>query len=82
MDVGGTYRNVLQSLNGEDFDNTYFEYDPRPIEFNPFIVPLGRFGQVAQRRETSFLALFLRSGRATGIPASISPDGPFWPLPD
>ena len=40
IDVGGTYRNVLQTLNGEDFDNTYFEYDPqRPIEFNPFIVP-------------------------------------------
>jgi conjugal transfer ATP-binding protein TraC len=40
MDVGGTYRNVLQALNGEDFDNTYFEYDPqRPIEFNPFVVP-------------------------------------------
>jgi conjugal transfer ATP-binding protein TraC len=40
MDVGGTYRNVLQALNGVDFDNTYFEYDPqRPIEFNPFVVP-------------------------------------------
>lgn len=40
MDVGGTYRNVLQSLNGADFVNTYFEYDPaNPIEFNPFLVP-------------------------------------------
>jgi conjugal transfer ATP-binding protein TraC len=40
MDVGGTYRNVLQALNGVDFENTYFEYDPqRPIEFNPFVVP-------------------------------------------
>jgi conjugal transfer ATP-binding protein TraC len=39
LDVGGTYRNVVQSLNGEDFANTYFEYDPeRPIEFNPFMV--------------------------------------------
>ena len=40
MDVGGTYRNVIQSLNGEQFENTYFEYDPqRPIEFNPFMMP-------------------------------------------
>ncbi len=46
MDVGGTYRNVLQALNGEDFDNTYFEYDPqRPIEFNPFVVPRDASGK-------------------------------------
>ncbi|WP_192825182.1 VirB4 family type IV secretion system protein [Rufibacter sp. LB8] len=40
IDIGGTYRNVVQSLNGVDFENTYFEYDPEnPIEFNPFLVP-------------------------------------------
>jgi conjugal transfer ATP-binding protein TraC len=40
IDVGGSYRNVFQSLTGEDFENCYFEYDPqRPIEFNPFFVP-------------------------------------------
>jgi conjugal transfer ATP-binding protein TraC len=40
IDIGGTYRNVVQSLNGADFGNTYFEYDPEnPIEFSPFLVP-------------------------------------------
>ncbi len=40
IDIGGTYRNVVQSLNGADFENTYFEYDPEnPIQFNPFLVP-------------------------------------------
>lgn len=45
IDVGlgpgqGSYRNVVQALNGADFENTYFEYDPvKPIEFNPFYVP-------------------------------------------
>jgi conjugal transfer ATP-binding protein TraC len=40
IDVGGSYRNVVQSLTGKDFDNCYFRYDPAsPIEFNPFFVP-------------------------------------------
>jgi conjugal transfer ATP-binding protein TraC len=40
IDIGGSYRNVVQSLNGADFENTYFEYDPQtPIEFNPFLLP-------------------------------------------
>ena len=40
LDVGGTYRNTVQALNGDDFERTYFEYDPQnPIEFNPFLVP-------------------------------------------
>ncbi|GAA4364162.1 TraG family conjugative transposon ATPase [Hymenobacter saemangeumensis] len=40
IDIGGTYRNVFQSLTGPDFENTYFEYDPQnPIEFNPFLLP-------------------------------------------
>lgn len=40
IDVGGSYRNVCQSLTGVDFVNTYFEYDPQnPIEFNPFFLP-------------------------------------------
>jgi conjugal transfer ATP-binding protein TraC len=40
IDVGGSYRNVCQALTGNDFVNTYFEYDPQnPIEFNPFFLP-------------------------------------------
>lgn len=40
IDVGGSYRNVCQSLTGNDFENCYFEYDPQnPIEFNPFFLP-------------------------------------------
>ncbi|MCR5890324.1 hypothetical protein LRS06_21595 [Hymenobacter sp. J193] len=40
IDVGGSYRNTCQSLNGPDFDKSYFEYDPaNPIEFAPFFVP-------------------------------------------
>lgn len=46
IDIGGTYRNVVQSLNGADFENTYFEYDPEnPIEFNPFLVPRSADGR-------------------------------------
>lgn len=46
IDIGGTYRNVVQSLNGVDFENTYFEYDPEnPIEFNPFLVPRSADGR-------------------------------------
>ncbi|MFB9865587.1 VirB4 family type IV secretion system protein [Rufibacter immobilis] len=46
IDIGGTYRNVVQSLNGVDFENTYFEYDPEnPIEFNPFLVPRSHDGR-------------------------------------
>ncbi|KAA5539646.1 VirB4 family type IV secretion system protein [Adhaeribacter rhizoryzae] len=46
IDIGGTYRNVVQSLNGVDFENTYFEYDPdNPIEFNPFLVPRSANGR-------------------------------------
>jgi conjugal transfer ATP-binding protein TraC len=45
IDVGlgpgqGSYRNLVQSLTGPDFDNCYFEYDPeKPIQFNPFYIP-------------------------------------------
>ncbi|MCR5890677.1 hypothetical protein LRS06_23390 [Hymenobacter sp. J193] len=80
MDVGGTYRNVLQSLNGEDFDHTYFEYDPqRPIEFNPFIVPrdASGSGSTTTRKPTFTWLCSPRSGRAARIPASISRNGPF-----
>jgi type IV secretory pathway VirB4 component len=39
LDVGGTYRNTMQALNGDDFDKTYFEYDPqKPMPVNPFLV--------------------------------------------
>lgn len=40
LDLGGTYRNVVQSTTGADFERCYFEYDPQnPLEFNPFLVP-------------------------------------------
>ena len=40
IDNGGTYRNVMQFLTGNDFDKCYHEYDPaNPIAFNPFLVP-------------------------------------------
>ncbi|MCC3154750.1 type IV secretion system protein VirB4 [Hymenobacter sp. BT770] len=76
MDVGGTYRNVLQSLNGEDFDNTYFEYDPqRPIEFNPFVVPRDAAGKWLYNDEkTNFhlalLAALWKGGKDTALDKS------------
>ncbi|GAB3840807.1 VirB4 family type IV secretion system protein [Hymenobacter jeollabukensis] len=46
IDVGGSYRNVVQSLTGADFENCYFTYDPaNPIEFNPFFVPRNSDGR-------------------------------------
>lgn len=40
IDVGGSYKNLCKALTGNDFVNTYFEYDPQnPIEFNPFFLP-------------------------------------------
>ena len=37
IDKGGTYRNMLQLLNGDSFQQTYFEYNPeRPMAFAPF----------------------------------------------
>ncbi|GAA4367772.1 TraG family conjugative transposon ATPase [Hymenobacter saemangeumensis] len=76
MDVGGTYRNVLQSLNGEDFDHTYFEYDPqRPIEFNPFVVPRDAAGKWLYNDEkTNFhlalLAALWKGGKDTALDKS------------
>ncbi|MGB3616612.1 MAG: hypothetical protein WBA12_00710, partial [Catalinimonas sp.] len=38
IDVGGSYRNLLSSLNHGRFHETYFEYDPEdPIGYNPVI---------------------------------------------
>ncbi len=52
IDIGGTYRNVVQSLNGADFGETYFEYDPEnPIEFNPFLVPRAADGRRWEYRD-------------------------------
>ncbi|OGX87122.1 hypothetical protein BEN47_11620 [Hymenobacter lapidarius] len=76
MDVGGTYRNVLQSLNGEDFDNTYFEYDPaRPIEFNPFVVPRDSankwiYGDEKTNFHLALLAALWKGGKDTGLDKS------------
>ena len=37
IDKGGTYSNMLQLLNGDTFEQTYFKYDPeRPMAFAPF----------------------------------------------
>ncbi|MEQ9440812.1 MAG: TraM recognition domain-containing protein [Cyclobacteriaceae bacterium] len=37
IDKGGTYRNMMQMLNGDTFEQTYFEYDPaKPMSFAPF----------------------------------------------
>lgn len=37
IDKGGTYRNTLLLLNGDTFEQTYFEYNPeRPMAFAPF----------------------------------------------
>jgi conjugal transfer ATP-binding protein TraC len=38
IDVGGSYKNTVTILNGEDFKNTYFEYSiDQPMKFNPFL---------------------------------------------
>ena len=70
MDVGGTYRNVVQSLNAGDFDNTYFEYDPaRPIQFNPFMVPRDEESNrwIYEKEKTTFhltlLAVLWKGGK-------------------
>jgi type IV secretory pathway VirB4 component len=38
IDVGGTYKNMLLTLNGKDFEQTYIEYDPKLMQFAPFLV--------------------------------------------
>lgn len=46
IDVGGTYRNTLQMLNGRDFEQTYFEYDPEnPLQFAPFLTERDAHGK-------------------------------------
>ena len=46
IDKGGTYRNTLQLLNGDTFDQTYFEYDPeKPMAFAPFRVERTKDGE-------------------------------------
>lgn len=74
IDIGGTYRNVVQSLNGDDFDNTYFEYDPqRPIEFNPFLLTRDEHTNAWQYSDEktnfhlAFLAALWKSGKEEGL---------------
>ncbi|MEM9929990.1 MAG: DUF87 domain-containing protein, partial [Bacteroidota bacterium] len=39
IDKGGTYRNVMYALTGQDFTQTYFEYSSeKPLAFNPFLL--------------------------------------------
>lgn len=77
IDIGGSYRNVCQSLNGADFENTYFEYDPQaPIEFNPFLLPRNAVtGQweYADEKKNFHLALLgaLWKGGSTGGKAAL-----------
>ena len=65
IDVGGSYKNLLITLNGQKFEETYFEYDPaRPMAFNPFLVPLveGRY-PVTNERINFLMSLFFRIWR-------------------
>ncbi|WKN44920.1 VirB4 family type IV secretion system protein [Tunicatimonas pelagia] len=39
IDKGGTYRNVMYALTGQNFTQTYFEYSSeKPLAFNPFLL--------------------------------------------
>lgn len=41
IDIGGSYRNVMLSLNGKLFDETYFVYSAeKPLAFNPFLLSM------------------------------------------
>ena len=65
IDVGGSYKNLLISLNGQKFEETYFEYDPaKPMAFNPFLVSFenGRYG-VSNERINFLMSLFFRIWR-------------------
>jgi conjugal transfer ATP-binding protein TraC len=65
IDVGGSYKNLLITLNGQKFEETYFEYDPaKPMAFNPFLVPFeeGRY-LVSNERINFLMSLFFRIWR-------------------
>ncbi|WP_139926405.1 VirB4 family type IV secretion system protein [Hymenobacter sp. DG01] len=76
IDVGGSYRNVCQSLNGPDFDRTYFEYDPaNPIEFNPFLLTRHKDNKWEYTDEKlnfhlALLASLWKSGKDSGLSKS------------
>ena len=61
IDKGGTYRNVVYALNGQEFDQTYFEYSPeKPLSFNPFLLDKDESGQYRPTSEkTNFLIALL-----------------------
>ena len=73
IDKGGTYRNVVYALNGQDFDATYFEYSSeKPLSFNPFLLYQDESGQYRLTSEkTNFLIALLsilwKGGAASSV---------------
>ncbi len=65
IDVGGSYKNLLISLNGQKFEETYFEYDPaKPMAFNPFLVAYEEGKYLVSNERINFLmSLFFRIWR-------------------
>ena len=60
IDKGGTYRNTLLMLNGDTFDQTYFEYNPeRPMAFAPFRADRDEHGQYIVDEEKVVILLGL-----------------------
>ena len=65
IDVGGSYKNLLITLNGQKFEETYFEYDPaKPMAFNPFLLPFqsGTY-RLSNERINFLMSLFFRIWR-------------------
>ena len=65
IDVGGSYKNLLITLNGQKFEETYFEYDPaKPMAFNPFLVAMEEGIYLLSNERINFLmSLFFRIWR-------------------
>lgn len=60
LDIGGSYRNVIISLNSDKFEETYFEYDPEhPIAFNPFLIQKSKGKYVLNSDKLNFLVSLL-----------------------
>ncbi|MEK6480926.1 TraM recognition domain-containing protein [Catalinimonas sp. 4WD22] len=70
IDVGGTYRNTLLMLNGEQFEDTYFEYDPqKPMAFAPFQVTQDEHGKYMYGDDKLDFLLSLLSTMWKGVDA-------------
>ncbi|MEQ9442150.1 MAG: type IV secretion system DNA-binding domain-containing protein [Cyclobacteriaceae bacterium] len=62
IDKGGTYRNVMYALSGQDFENTYFEYSAeKPLAFNPFLLEKDAEGHYQLTSEKSNFLIALLS---------------------